>query len=118
MRFNRRYCPFQLMPFTDWQAVFWWMAFFIVAPAYIFAQDAKPAKWTPEVMIKYKRLGGTAISPDGKWVAYTVSEPLMEGEKSEYRTHIFLASADGKTDFQLTQGDKSCSNPSWSPDGN
>jgi Tol biopolymer transport system component len=82
------------------------------------AQNATPpTKWTPEAMIKYKRVLGTAISPDGKWVAYTVSEPLMDGEKSEYRTHIFLASADGKTDFQFTQGDKSCTNPKWSPDG-
>jgi len=79
--------------------------------------NAKPSQWTPEVMIKYKRLLGTSMSPDGKWVAYTVSEPLMDGEKSEYRTHIFLASADGKTDFQFTQGDKSCTNPKWSPDG-
>ena len=78
---------------------------------------AQPTKWTPEAMIKYKRLLGTAISPDGKWVAYTVSEPLLEGEKSEYRAQIFLAAADGKMDFQLTQGDKSCTNPHWSPDG-
>ncbi|MCG3121080.1 MAG: Dipeptidyl-peptidase 5 [bacterium] len=79
--------------------------------------QTKPSQWTPEVMIKYKRLLGTAISPDSKWVAYTVSEPVMDGEKSEYRTHIFLASTDGKTDFQFTQGDKSCTNPQWSPDG-
>jgi dipeptidyl aminopeptidase/acylaminoacyl peptidase len=79
--------------------------------------NAKSSKWTPQAMIKYKRLLGTAISPDGKWVAYTVSEPLMDGEKSEYRTHIFLANADDKIDFQFTQGDKSCTNPKWSPDG-
>lgn len=87
----------------------------------LFAQNSNtsnaPVKWTPEVMIKYHRLTGATISPEGEWVAYTVSEPLLEGEKSEYRTHIFLASADGKTDFQFTQGDKSCTNPQWSPDG-
>ena len=114
MRFNRRDHVFRFTPLANWPTVFLLMAFFILAPAQVFAQDAKPSKWTPEVMIKYKRLAGTAISPDGKWVAYTVSEPLMEGEKSEYRTHIFLAGADGKTDFQLTQGDKSCNNPQWS----
>jgi dipeptidyl aminopeptidase/acylaminoacyl peptidase len=81
------------------------------------AANGKPAKWTPEAMIQYKRLLGTAISPDGNWVAYTVSEPIMKGEKSEYLTHIFLASADGKTDFQFTQGEKSCTNPQWSLDG-
>jgi dipeptidyl aminopeptidase/acylaminoacyl peptidase len=101
------------------------LGLFVISVISAFAQDTqsgsgtngKPAKWTPEVMIEYKRLLGTAISPDGKWVAYTVSEPIMKGEKSEYLTHIFLASADGKTDFQFTQGEKSCTNPQWSPDG-
>ena len=40
-------------------------------------------RWTPDMMIKFKRVGGTAISPDGKWIAYTVGTPIMEGEKSE-----------------------------------
>ncbi len=74
--------------------------------------------WTPEVMIKFNRVGGTEISPDGKMVAYTISAPLMEGEKSEFLTHIWVASADGKTNLQFTQGDKSCSSPKFSPDGN
>ncbi|MEX2117905.1 MAG: S9 family peptidase [Bacteroidota bacterium] len=73
--------------------------------------------WTPDVMIKYKRVGGTAISPDGKLAAYTVSTPQMEGEKSEYLTHVWVASSDGKQNSQYTFGDKSCSNPSFSPDG-
>jgi dipeptidyl aminopeptidase/acylaminoacyl peptidase len=102
-----------------------WLILIVVGVTSAFAQDtkapsgsnAKPSKWTPEVMIQYKRLLGTEISPDGKWAAYTVSEPMMESEKSEYLTHIFLASADGNTDFQFTQGDKSCTNPEWSPDG-
>ncbi|TSA16824.1 hypothetical protein D4R75_13080, partial [bacterium] len=36
----------------------------------VYSQDT-PKGWTPEVMIKIKRVGGTAISPDGKWIAYT-----------------------------------------------
>lgn len=74
-------------------------------------------RWTPEVMIKFKRVGGTAISPDGKLVAYTVSTPLMEGEKSEFLTHVWVASADGKVNYQFTFGEKSCTNPQFSPDG-
>ncbi|MBY0433600.1 MAG: S9 family peptidase [Cyclobacteriaceae bacterium] len=73
--------------------------------------------WTPEVMIKFKRVGGTDLSPDGKWVAYTISTPMMEGEKSEFLTHIWLASADGAVNMQFTQGDKSCTSPKFSPDG-
>ena len=92
----------------------------LIAPQ-LFAQEPQAARWTPSVMIKYQRLLGAAISPNGNWVAYTVSEPLMEGEKSEYRSHIFLVNAEAapgaREEFQFTQGEKSCSNPQWSPDG-
>lgn len=76
-----------------------------------------PARWTPGVMITIKRVGGTALSPDGNLVAYTVSTPLVEGEQSGYITHIWIASADGRMNRQFTYGDRSCSNPSFSPDG-
>jgi len=81
------------------------------------AAQEPPNRWTPEVMIQFKRVGGTDISPDGRLVAYTVSVPLLEGEKSEFLTHIWVASADGKQNYQFTYGEKSCSNPSFSPDG-
>ena len=72
--------------------------------------------WKPSSMIKYKRLSGATISPDGKRVAYTVSVPLMEGEKSEYLTHVWVAATDGSLNRQFTFGDKSCDNPQFSPD--
>jgi dipeptidyl aminopeptidase/acylaminoacyl peptidase len=81
-----------------------------------FSQEA-PKGWTPEVMIRIKRIGGTSLSPDGKWIAYTVSMPMMEGEKSEFLTHIWVVSVDSKSDYQFTYGEKSCTNPSFSPDG-
>jgi dipeptidyl aminopeptidase/acylaminoacyl peptidase len=79
--------------------------------------EGKFTRWTPEMMISYKRVGGTAVSPDGKIVAYTVSTPLMEGEKSELLTHIRIVSSCGRQDRQLTFGEKSCHSPSFSPDG-
>jgi len=42
---------------------------------------------------------------------------VTEGDKSEYLAHIHLANTDGSGAFQLTQGDKSCDGPQWSPDG-
>ena len=83
---------------------------------FVLAQES-PKGWTPEVMIKIKRVGGTAISPDGKWIAYTVSTPLMDGDKSEFLTHIWLVSDDGKSNTQYTYGDMSCTSPAFSPDG-
>lgn len=94
------------------------LAFFLLV-AFVFpaaSQDMSKG-WTPEVMIKFKRVGGTAISPDGKRIAYTVSTPLKEGEKSEFLTHIWLVSDDGKLNYQFTYGDTSCSIPAFSPDG-
>ncbi len=90
----------------------------VVLAAEVSAQPAKQAPvWTPERMMLVKGVGGVQVSPDGGRVAFTVSEAVLQGEKSEYLSHIHLASADGKDSRQLTQGDKSCDNPQWSPDG-
>jgi dipeptidyl aminopeptidase/acylaminoacyl peptidase len=73
--------------------------------------------WTPESMIKFKRVAGTDISADGKLVAYTVAPPVMEGDQSEFRQQVWVASTDGKWNTQFTHSDKSCSSPKFSPDG-
>lgn len=73
--------------------------------------------WTPELSMRYRGVGGVAISPDGSLIAYTVRVPVMDGEKSEYLTHIWVASADGRRNAQFTRGDKSAGSPAFSPDG-
>src|SRR5262245_42249142 len=66
-------------------------------------------------LINVKSLGGAQISPDGKYVAYTVSE--TDWKQDAFVNHIWLAeTVTGKT-FQLTRGEKSAGNPQWSPDG-
>lgn len=77
---------------------------------------AQPKTWTPQEMIKLKRVANSVISPDGRLVAYVVSTPQMDGEKSEFLSHIWVATADGKINRQFTFGEKSCSNPKFSPD--
>ena len=85
----------------------------------VLAQEAadETPRWTPELSMQYKSVGQTALSPDGSLVAYVIREPLMEGEKSEYRSHIWIASTDGETNYQYTQGEKSATSPAFSPDG-
>ena len=62
-----------------------------------------------------KSAGGARISPDGKWVAYTVSETNFKADA--FVTQIWVAeTATGRT-FQLTRGEKSAGNARWSPDG-
>ena len=89
-----------------------------------FAQTS--VKWTPELQIKLKAAGTPRVSPDGKRVVYTVSDAVMTSDKSEFVTQIWMATIDGKPrpngevprSMQLTFGDKSSTNPKWSPDGN
>lgn len=73
--------------------------------------------WTPANMIKFNRVSNAIISPDGKHVAYTISTPEMEGEKSEFVTQVWIAATDGSLNRKFTFGEKSCENPQFSPDG-
>jgi dipeptidyl aminopeptidase/acylaminoacyl peptidase len=81
------------------------------------AGKAAPAEWTPGLMMQVKQVSSVQVSPDGKRVAFSVRQAITAGDKSEYRTHIHLANADGNDPVQLTQGEQSCEQPRWSPDG-
>ncbi len=82
------------------------------------ADDPPPDdRWTPALSMRYLQPSGVAISPDGSRIAYVVREPLMEGEKSEFRSHIWMADADGTRNAQFTRGESSASGPAFSPDG-
>ena len=70
-----------------------------------------PGKWTPLETLKYRLVSDVQVSPDGRTVAYVVRDSIMEADKSEYRTQIWLSSR------QATFADQSSSRPRWSPDG-
>lgn len=89
----------------------------LAVPRPVLSQDEAVAEWTPELSMQYRAVGGTAVSPDGSLVAFTVREPLMEGEQSEYLTHVWVAAADGSWSRQYTRGEESASNPTFSHDG-
>ncbi len=80
-------------------------------------QQSASSGWTPELAMKVKNVGAVRVSPDGRKVAYTISQAIMTPEKSEYVTQIWLANTDGSDPLQLTFADKSSDNPHWSPDG-
>jgi dipeptidyl aminopeptidase/acylaminoacyl peptidase len=77
----------------------------------------EPKAWTPELSMKLKGVGAVRVSPDGKRVAYALTQPVMTADKSEYLSQIYLANADGGDAVQLTYAEKSSTNPQWSPDG-
>jgi len=82
------------------------------APLPAAAQKRVP---TVDRMIELKRPAGTAISPDGRDVAYTIRE--ADWEENTFDTEIWLADSETGTSKQLTRGTKSSSSPAWSPDG-
>src|SRR5260370_23180914 len=55
------------------------------------------------------------MSADGKWVAYTVT--FGDSKQEGFITQICLVSGESGKSLQLTRGDKSSTNPRWSPDG-
>jgi dipeptidyl aminopeptidase/acylaminoacyl peptidase len=73
--------------------------------------------WTPERHASTRNLATPRVSPDGRRVVYTVNSAVMTADKSEYVTQIWMANTDGSANYQFTFGDKSSTNPKWSPDG-
>lgn len=72
---------------------------------------------TPSIdqSLELKTPGSVRISPDGRLVAYTVSE--TDWEANEFRSHLWIAVPASGERYQLTRGKKGASAPDWSPDG-
>ncbi|MBC7528079.1 MAG: S9 family peptidase [Chthonomonadaceae bacterium] len=73
--------------------------------------------WTPEAILQVRNVTQVRVSPDGKRVAYVVTDAVMTEEKSEFVGQIYLANTDGSDAFPATFGEASSGNPQWSPDG-
>jgi dipeptidyl aminopeptidase/acylaminoacyl peptidase len=84
----------------------------------LFTVTTTAQTWDPEMQLKLKAVGIPRVSPDGKRVVYTVNEAVMAADKSEFVTQIWLTNIATKQHTQLTFGEKSSTNPKWSPDGN
>jgi dipeptidyl aminopeptidase/acylaminoacyl peptidase len=69
---------------------------------------------TIEELLNIAYVGGVEISPNGKWIAYTVTQ--ADFDENAYVTQIWLADTETKETFQLTRGKSSASSPTWSPD--
>ena len=86
----------------------------LVALAAVAAQQAaKP--FTINDLLQVRRVGDPQLSPDGRWVAYTVSDLNMDANRRV--TQIYLVAVEGGEVRQLTKAPQSSSTPRWSPDG-
>jgi dipeptidyl aminopeptidase/acylaminoacyl peptidase len=78
------------------------------------AQEASKHAITFNDMIQMHRLGEAQVSPDGKWVVYTVTTPDMDANRGV--SNIWMVPTTGGASLQLTQSGHDLS-PVWSPDG-
>ena len=64
---------------------------------------------------RVRNVGGPEISPDGRWVAYTVT--TIDSAKDKSNTDVWMSSWDGTQTIQLTSSPDAETSPKWSPDG-
>jgi dipeptidyl aminopeptidase/acylaminoacyl peptidase len=85
---------------------------FVASPA---PAGDKPRVPTIDDLLNINTAGDVHISPDGKWVAYTVTH--SDFKKDAFVRHLWIAEAAGGRRYQLTRGEKSVGGVAWSPDG-
>ena len=103
MRFQTRFCATM-------------MAACLFAPLQSMAASAtQPKPITHESLWMMKRVGAPSLSPDGKWVVYSVLEPSYETDKSV--SDLWLVAADGlKAPRRITNTKAAEGDVVWSPD--
>jgi dipeptidyl aminopeptidase/acylaminoacyl peptidase len=69
----------------------------------------------PSDVYRLKSVSEPTVSPDEKWVAYTISSP--DSTADSYNENVWMTSIDGKQSVQLTHTEEGESTPRWSPDG-
>ena len=89
-------------------------ALLLAAGISVVAQEGAKHPITFADMIGMHRVAEAQVSPDGKWVAYTVTTPDMEANRGA--SNIWMVATAGGAELQLTQSGHD-SSPVWSPDG-
>src|SRR5664279_2711691 len=84
------------------------------------AQNAKPAPVTPRPvrasdLLKIKAVSDPQLSPDGAWVAYTVT--TIDSAKDKSDADLWMTNWEGTYSIQLTTSPERETTPRWSPDG-
>src|SRR6476660_2525562 len=69
----------------------------------------------PTDVYRLQEISDPQVSPEGNWVAYTLSS--VDTAKDKRNEDIWMISWDSKQDIQLTNSPEDESSPRWSPDG-
>ena len=79
------------------------------------ASAAAPVPFRFDELAKVARVGSFSLSPNGRWIAYAVSTADLE--ENLMRSAIWILPAEGGQARQMTAGEKTDSDPKFSPDG-
>jgi len=90
------------------------LSFLCAAAGHFVMNAAGPAVPTIDQSLSMKSVSGAQISPDGRYVAYTVQQ--ANWDDNDFATQIWIAVTSTGERLQLTSGKKSSSGPVWSPD--
>ena len=80
--------------------------------SFLIAQPASHRLLKVDDMHRFHDVRDVQLSPDGKWVAYTVNSIDAVADKSD--TDVWIASWDGKQHLRMTTSTESESAPRWS----
>ncbi|HEY6129893.1 MAG TPA: S9 family peptidase [Candidatus Acidoferrum sp.] len=93
----------------------WWIGLALLSIAVAAeAQETSKHAITFDDLIAMHRVAEASLSPDGKWVVYTVATPDMDANRNA--TNLWMAPVAGSDAIQLTRTGKDSSGK-WSPDG-
>ncbi len=84
-----------------------------VSPQLAAAQAKAPI--THESLWMMKRVGAPIVSPDGKWVLFSVVEPSYEADKAQNDLWL-VPTAGGAAPRRITNTKAGEGGPAWSPD--
>lgn len=94
---------------------FFLICFALAMPYLTYSQTTAKRKLKPSDVYRLQSIGDPQVSPEGNWIAYTLSS--VDSVANKRNTDIWMVSWDGKQSVQLTNSPDAESQPKWSPDG-
>src|SRR5688572_20655652 len=80
------------------------------------AQTAAKTPFTPDDLVRLKRVSDPQVSPDGRYVAYVMSETDMDADRRRTDLWLIDLAAKDSAPRRLTQNPANDSSPRWSAD--
>jgi dipeptidyl aminopeptidase/acylaminoacyl peptidase len=81
----------------------------------LFAQTPEKRLLTADDIYRGQEISDPQVSPEGRWIAYTVA--WMDREADKLRSAVWMIDWEGKQNLQVTFGPDTDTAPRWSPDG-